>query len=110
MRCKPCFNDNFRPDYDWNNNKEFTIVDSFNLQTMKWKTEDERFPFKMVGAAAKVPYGNTFITVGGLMKDEAGKNINVDFIYKVCRLPIKDYVVIIIMVELYIAISVRTRD
>ena len=86
-------------------------MDSFNLQTLKWKTEDERFPFTPVGASTNVPYGNTFITVGGLMREEINKNKNVDFIYKVkCPFRITSYLVISSMVELLCTISVRTRD
>ena len=74
--------DDFRPDYDWNNNHEFTAVDSFNLQTMAWQ-EEASFPFTPIGASTNIPYGNTFITVGGLLREEANVNKNVDYIYKV---------------------------
>ena len=75
-------NNDFRPDYDWNNNHEFTAVDSFNLQTMSWQAE-ESFPFTPIGASTNIPYGNTFITVGGLLREGDYVNKNVDFIYKV---------------------------
>ena len=69
----------FRPDFDWNNNAEFTAVESFNLETMQWSHEPD-FPFVPVAHPTNVPYGNTFLSVGGynnLVK-------SADTIYKVC--------------------------
>ena len=54
----------FRPDFDWNNNAEFIAVESFNLETMQWSNEPD-FPFKPVTVPTNIPYGNTFLSVGG---------------------------------------------
>ena len=65
------------PDITWDNNHEFTAVESFDLQTKTWQVEDS-FPFIPVGLSANIPYGNTFLTVGGHSERQ-----NVDYVYKV---------------------------
>ena len=45
---------------------------------MTWKKEENSFPFIPVGATTNIPYGNTFLTIGGHFDGN-----NVDWIYMV---------------------------
>lgn len=67
----------YSPDYTFDNSKDFTAVESFNLQTKTWQAEPT-FPFDPVAVPTNIPYGNTFLTVGGMVNRE-----NVDYVYKV---------------------------
>ena len=40
-------------------------MESFNLETMEWEDSHEPFPFAVTGFTTNVPYGNSFISVGG---------------------------------------------
>ena len=59
------------------NNGDLTEVESFNLETMQWSHE-LAFPFKPVTHTANIPYGNTFLSVGGFTN-----GVYQDSIYKV---------------------------
>ena len=56
---------------------QLTTVESFNLQTKTWQAEPS-FPFIPVHAGRNIPYGNTFLSVGGHYNGE-----NKDFVYTV---------------------------
>merc|ERR1712241_560840 len=55
------------PDYTLDNNHEFKDVESFNLQTMTWQ-EEAKFPFVPVAMGTNIPYGNSFLSIGGHTK------------------------------------------
>ena len=55
-------------------------VESFDLQTMKW-TDEPDFPFTPVAWGRNVPYGQTFLSVGGHTGYNGGERA--DFIYRV---------------------------
>ena len=75
-------------DYPWDNNHEFKDVESFNLQTMSWQ-EETKFPFVPVALGTNIPYGNSFLSIGGTIKGNpwaasgVGEGKHVDFIYTV---------------------------
>ena len=56
------------------------VVESFDLQAMKWTVEPD-FPFKPVAWSRNVPYGRTFLSVGGHTGYSSGKIV--DYIYRV---------------------------
>ena len=53
-----------RPDFGGGNNADLTAVESFNLETMQWSHEPP-FPFTPVWLSTSIPFGNTFLSVGG---------------------------------------------
>ena len=57
----------------------FNKVESFDLKAMKWTQEDD-FPFTPVAYAKNIPYGRTFLSVGGYVDGLA-----TDKIYRVCQ-------------------------
>ena len=74
----------FSPEYNWDNVGENKLVDSFDLQTEKWSSEDP-FPFTPVGRSYNIPYGNTFLSIGGSKSDNQAAN----YIYTASR---KNYI------------------
>ena len=68
----------FSPDYTWTNNGDNRHVESFDLQTEEWSSEPP-FPFMPVGRSTNIPYGNSFLSIGGTKSD----NEAVDYIYTV---------------------------
>ena len=68
----------FSPDYTWTNNGDNRHVESFDLQTEEWSSEPP-FPFTPVGRSTNIPYGNSFLSIGGTKSD----NEAVDYIYTV---------------------------
>ena len=70
-------------------------MDSFNLATMEWTREPD-FPFLPFGATTNLPYGRSFLSIGG-----HANNANVDHIYRVLLLlsyPLNTYALIYINV------------
>ena len=59
-------------------NVDVAVVESFNLETMQWSHEPD-FPFKPVTHPTNIPYGNTYLVIGG-----HANGVYVDSIYKVC--------------------------
>ena len=53
-------------------------MESFDLETETWHVEPD-FPFVPIYAGRNVPWGNTFLSVGGTK----GSGNNLDFIYMV---------------------------
>ena len=54
----------FSPDYNWDNVGENRLVESFDMQTEEWSSEPP-FPFTAVGRCTNIPYGNSFLSIGG---------------------------------------------
>lgn len=67
----------FRPDYTWINGEMCPEVESFDLQTEEWSSEAP-FPLIPVGRGTNIPYGNSFLSIGGF-----GQGRDVDYIYTV---------------------------
>ena len=40
-------------------------MESFNLETMEWENDHDPFPFGEMHAGTSLPYGNSFLSVGG---------------------------------------------
>ena len=69
------------PDFNWGNNGDNTIVESFDLATLKWTREDD-FPFIPVGVTTNVPYGRSFLSVGGQTNGGFASGVRSDRIYR----------------------------
>ena len=60
-------------------------VEIFDLQTMQWNKEPEPdFPFDVVSFCKNIPYGRSFLVIGGLIDHEGGVT-RADTVYSVSR-------------------------
>ena len=64
------------PGFNWDNNGDYRIVESFDLATMEWTREDD-FPFIPLGITTNVPHGRSFLSVGGY-----ANRVTYDHIYR----------------------------
>ena len=74
----PLFRHPNDPAYTWANVSENKHVESFDLQTEEWSSEAP-FPFDPVGRCTNIPYGNSFLSIGGTKSGDE----SVDYIYTV---------------------------
>ena len=63
-----------RPYYHWGNLAHNKDVESFDLETECWRTEDS-FPFTPAGGSTNVQYGRGFLSIGGYTNDKRANTI-----------------------------------